>query len=75
VVPAINATDPLVEAAATETDPARRTAMLQDAWRIVHEAVGFVPLHQQHMAWGVRDTLEVAQRPDDQLVWRSARKH
>ena len=38
-------------------------------------AVAFVPLYQQHMAWGLRDTLEVMQRPDDQLVWRFVRRH
>jgi peptide/nickel transport system substrate-binding protein len=67
--------DAAVAAAATETDPARRGALLQGAWRAIHEEVGFIPLHQQHMAWGARDTVELAQRPDDQLVWHAVRKH
>ena len=67
--------DALIDAAATETEPAAREALLGQAWRRLHEAVAFVPLHQQHMAWGLRDTLEVAQRPDDQLVWRFVRRH
>lgn len=66
--------DALLDAAAIETEPAAREALLGQAWRLLHEAVAFVPLHQQHMAWGLRDTLEVAQRPDDQLVWRFVRR-
>jgi peptide/nickel transport system substrate-binding protein len=67
--------DAAIAAAAAETDPGRRRAVLQGAWRAIHEAVGFIPLHQQHMAWGVRDTVELVQRPDDQLAWHAVRKH
>jgi peptide/nickel transport system substrate-binding protein len=67
--------DAAIAAAAAETDPGRRRAVLQGAWRAIHEAVGFIPLHQQHMAWGVRDLVELVQRPDDQLVWHAVRKH
>lgn len=66
--------DALIDTAAATTDPVARDAMLAQAWRLLHEAVAFIPLHQQHMAWGLRDTFHVTQRPDDQLVWRFVRK-
>lgn len=67
--------DALIDGAASAADPAARDAMLQGAWRRLHDAVAFIPLHQQHMAWGLRTTFDVVQRPDDQLVWRFVRKH
>ena len=55
----------------TETDPAKRTAMIHEAMRIHKDDFGHIPLHQQALAWGVRDTVaEVKQRPFDDVDLR-----
>jgi peptide/nickel transport system substrate-binding protein len=57
-----------------ETDPAKRTAMIHDAMRIHKEDFGHIPLHQQALAWGVRDTVaDVKQRPFDDVDLRYVR--
>ena len=35
--------------------------------------IAYVPLHQQALAWGVREGVAVAQRPDNQFAWRHVR--
>ncbi|MCS6877579.1 MAG: ABC transporter substrate-binding protein [Geminicoccaceae bacterium] len=62
--------DALTRAVLTETDLVKRDAMIREAWRILHEDVGYVPLHQQALAWGVREGVELVQRADNQFLWR-----
>lgn len=62
--------DALTRAVLTETDLAKRDAMIREAWTILHEDVGYVPLHQQALAWAVRDGIELVQRADNQFLWR-----
>ena len=35
--------------------------------------VAYIPLHQQALAWGVRNNVELKQRPDNQFDWRHVR--
>jgi len=44
--------DVLVRKAGSETDPARRAALLQDVEKILYEEAAYVPLHWQNLAWG-----------------------
>jgi peptide/nickel transport system substrate-binding protein len=54
----------LTKQIAVETDQKKRLAMLHEAFRIHKEDFGHLPLHQQALAWGVRDTVaEIIQRP------------
>ncbi len=62
--------DALAREVLTETDLARRSALIGEAWRLLHEDVGYLPLHQQALAWGVRDGIELVQRADNQFLWR-----
>ena len=62
--------DALTSKILTETDLEARTAMITEAWQILHDDVGYLPLHQQALAWGVKDDLEVALRADNQFAWR-----
>ncbi len=48
-----------------ETDPTKRQALIDEAFKIHSDEVGHIPLHQQPLSWGVRDTVTVAQRPDN----------
>ena len=62
--------DALTAKIMTETDLETRAAMIADAWQLLHDDVGYLPLHQQALAWGVAEGLEVAQRADNQFAWR-----
>lgn len=46
--------DKLILASRTETDWARRAAMLQQAERMAYEDAAFVPLHWQRLSWAGR---------------------
>ena len=50
-----------------EADLDKRFAMVSEAFRIMQEDVGYIPLHQQGLAWGVRNGVHVAQRSDNAL--------
>jgi peptide/nickel transport system substrate-binding protein len=63
--------DELTELVQVETDPAKRQALIDEAFKIVIDETGYLPLHQQPLSWGVRDGVEVAQRPDNVLDFRN----
>ena len=50
-----------------ETNQEKRQALIDEVNRIHSEEVGHIPLHQQPLAWGVREGVSVAQRADDVL--------
>jgi len=54
----------------SETDRAKRQALIDEAFRIVKDEYGYAPLHQQPLSWGVRSGVEVQQRPDNVLDFR-----
>lgn len=51
--------DELTQAAATELDEDTRRGLLTEALKIARDEVYFVPLHQQPVAWAMRDAIEV----------------
>lgn len=62
--------DRAVDAARTEMDPARRRAHFAEAWRVMVDDFAYIPLHQQFLSWGMRDTVDLKARPDDVLDLR-----
>ncbi|WP_416898036.1 MAG: ABC transporter substrate-binding protein [Minwuia sp.] len=54
----------------SETDAAKRSEMIRQAWKITTDEVAHIPLHQQALAWGVRSGVNVKQRADNQFAWR-----
>ncbi|MEX0583731.1 MAG: ABC transporter substrate-binding protein, partial [Sneathiella sp.] len=62
--------DELTAAIGSETDQAKRTAMIEEAFKIVKDEVGYMPIHQQPIAWGVSDRVTVNQRADNGLDYR-----
>jgi peptide/nickel transport system substrate-binding protein len=62
--------DALTAQIAVETDPAKRTAMIADAARIVQQDMGYIPLHQQVLAWAVRNTIALVQPADNYFPLR-----
>lgn len=62
--------DELTDKVLVETDAAKRTAMIHEAWTMTTNDIAYIPLHQQAVAWGVSDKISLAQRADNQFVWR-----
>ena len=56
---------------ASETDDAKRNAMISEAFKIHQDDVGHLPLHQQALAWGMRKNVSLVQLPDNfnQFKW------
>jgi peptide/nickel transport system substrate-binding protein len=54
----------------SETDKSKRDALIEEAWTMTINDVAYIPLHQQALAWGVRNNVELKQRPDNQFAWR-----
>jgi peptide/nickel transport system substrate-binding protein len=54
----------------SETDQAKRDALIEEAWTMTIDDIAHIPLHQQALAWGVRNNVELKQRPDNQFEWR-----
>jgi len=65
------ALDRLIEAAAAEMDPARRSALMLEAFQRVRENVYVIPLHRQVIPWAVRANVKAVHRPDNdvEFLW------
>ena len=46
-----------------------RDDMIAAAFRINHEEVGVIPLHQQSLSWGVSKKVKIVQRADNQILF------
>jgi len=64
--------DELTDRILVETDAAKRKALIEQAWTLTLGDIAYIPLHQQAVAWGVSDRVEVKQRADNQFAWRHA---
>jgi peptide/nickel transport system substrate-binding protein len=62
--------DELTAAILVETDPDKRNDLIKQAFEITTSEVAYIPLHQQGLAWGVRDGVNVVQRADNQFKFR-----
>ncbi len=58
----------LTKKIAVEVDAEKRMKMLHEAHKIHKEEFGHIPLHQQALAWGVRDFVDIKQ-PANDSVW------
>jgi peptide/nickel transport system substrate-binding protein len=59
------AIDELTETVAVELDLEKREAMMVEALRLAKEDTALVPLHQQPLAWAVRDGVELKVTADN----------
>ena len=66
--------DELAGLIGVETDPRKRDEMIYQAFKIVHDEVGLMPLHQQALAWGVSKSVTIWQRADNQILFYWAQK-
>jgi peptide/nickel transport system substrate-binding protein len=61
--------DALAKDILTELDTAKRDGMIAEAFKIIHEEVGLIPLHQQSLVWGVSKKIDMVQRADNQILF------
>lgn len=62
--------DKLTARILSETDKSERDALIRKAWSMTIDDLAYIPLHQQALAWGVRNDVTLAQRADNQFAWR-----
>jgi peptide/nickel transport system substrate-binding protein len=62
--------DELTKQVLVETDKPKRDGLIEQAFKIVQDEWGYMPLHQQAVAWGVSDKISLKQRPDNVFRWR-----
>ncbi len=62
--------DELTSRIAVEIDPAKRMAMIRQAATILQSDFGYIPLHQQMLAWATRSNIDVVQPADDNFLLR-----
>jgi peptide/nickel transport system substrate-binding protein len=60
--------DDLTKAIATETDVAKRNAMIAEAMKIHQDEVGHIPLHQQALAWAMKRNVDLVQLADNYMM-------
>lgn len=66
--------DTLTKKVLSEIDTDARDEMIAEAFRISHEDVGHIPLHQQGLAWGVSEDVDLAQRADNIFMFNLVKK-
>lgn len=57
--------DALTDKVLVETDNKKRDAMIRDAYMLLDKDVGYIPMHQQALAWAKKKTVTLAQRADN----------
>ena len=63
----IDALDGMIQ---SESDKTKRDAMIAEVYKLVHDNVYYIPLHQQALAWGKRDNISLTQRGDNVFRFR-----
>ena len=62
--------DELTAKVQSETDPVKRNEAIREAFRIHLDDIGHIPLHQQALAWGVKNNVSVVQLPDNRMFFK-----
>ena len=62
--------DALTAAVQSETDSARRNALIREALALHAKDIGHIPLHQQALAWGMKKNIELVQLPDNMMPFK-----
>ncbi|RYG11693.1 MAG: ABC transporter substrate-binding protein, partial [Burkholderiales bacterium] len=62
--------DQLTKAIQSETDKAKRTAMIKEAFEVHSADIGHLPVHQQALAWGISKKVEMVQLADNFMPFK-----
>jgi len=60
--------DELTDKITLETDTGKRDQLIKEAFEIAAKEYGYIPLHQQALAWGVSKKVKLTQRADNQVL-------
>jgi peptide/nickel transport system substrate-binding protein len=60
--------DELTQLIASETDTAKRNAMIREAMKIHQDDIGHIPLHQQALAWAMKKSVNTVQLADNFMM-------
>jgi peptide/nickel transport system substrate-binding protein len=63
----------LIDSIGAEVSTYVRDTMIEEAWRTVRDDIVYVPLHQQPLAWAMRDSLDLPIDAGDVVRFRLAR--
>jgi peptide/nickel transport system substrate-binding protein len=66
--------DRLADQIRVEMDERRRDQLTKQAFRMVLDDFGYIPLHQQPLAWGVSKKVKLTQRADNAVLFYWATK-
>ena len=62
--------DVLIDAIQVEADQVKRTEMIRTSLAILRDDFAFIPLHQQTLVWGVKDSVRIPLQADNRLQLR-----
>jgi peptide/nickel transport system substrate-binding protein len=62
--------DELILKIQSETDKPKRNAMIKEAFTLHADDIGHLPLHQQALAWGVANNVQLVQMADNVMPFR-----
>ncbi len=62
--------DELIVRIQSETDKGKRDAMIKEAFKLHADDIGHLPLHQQTLAWGVSNRVQLVQLGDNFMPFR-----
>ena len=60
--------DALTDQVLVEVDTAKRNGLIKQAFQIGFDDYGYIPLHQQSLAWGVAKSVKLTQRADNSVL-------
>ena len=60
--------DALTDKILVEADTAKRDQLIKQAFELGIKDYGYIPLHQQALAWGVSNKVKLTQRADNQVL-------
>ena len=62
--------DEITKKIQSETDKAKRNALIKEAFELHGDDIGHLPLHQQSLAWGVSKKVELTQLADNFMFFK-----
>ena len=62
--------DELAGTIQSENDPAKRNAMIREAFKIHQDDIGHIPLHQQALAWAAKSNVSLVQLPNNYMFFK-----
>jgi peptide/nickel transport system substrate-binding protein len=66
--------DELTDKILVESNKEKRDQMIKEAFQTTFDEYGYIPLHQQALAWGVSNKVTMVQRADNQVLFYWAQK-